>query len=59
MRLKKLREQQGASQAVLAKKVGISREHLSRLEGGRHDPTLTLLQKLAKALGVSVAELLE
>ena len=32
--------------------------HLPRLETGRHEPTLTMLAKLAKALRVKVAELL-
>lgn len=59
MRLKSLREQQGLTQEVLAKKAGISRAYLARLEMGRHDPHLSRLRKLAKALGVSAAELLE
>jgi transcriptional regulator with XRE-family HTH domain len=59
MRLKRLREQQGLTQEALAKKAGISRAYLARLEMGRHDPHLSRLRKLAKALGVSAAELLE
>jgi transcriptional regulator with XRE-family HTH domain len=32
---------------------------LERLEAGRQDPTLSTLEKLAKALGVKVGSLLE
>ncbi len=46
------------SQAELAKKARISRGYLIRLEAGRQDPTLGTLEKLAKALGVPVTELL-
>jgi transcriptional regulator with XRE-family HTH domain len=59
MRLKRLREARGMTQQELADKAGISREHLARLEGARHDPTLGLLERLAKALRVKVARLLE
>jgi transcriptional regulator with XRE-family HTH domain len=59
MRLKKLREARELTQAVLANKAGISRAYLARLEMGRHDPPLSRLRKLAKALGVPAAKLLE
>jgi transcriptional regulator with XRE-family HTH domain len=44
----------------LARKAGLkSTGHVSLLEsGGRRDPTASTLRRLAKALGVSVAELL-
>ena len=47
------------TQEVLAKKARISRGYLARLETGCHEPTLTTLRKLAKALGVPVTALLE
>jgi transcriptional regulator with XRE-family HTH domain len=59
MRLKTLREERGMTQQALADKAGISREYLARLEGARHDPTLTMLERLARALRVAVTELLE
>jgi transcriptional regulator with XRE-family HTH domain len=58
VRLKRLREERGLTQAALATKVGMSRAYLARLEMGRHDPPLSCLRKLAKALQVSVTELL-
>jgi XRE family transcriptional regulator, regulator of sulfur utilization len=59
MRIKKLREARAFSQEELAKRARISRGYLARLETARQDPTLTTLEKLAKALGVKVARLLE
>jgi len=59
MRLKTLREKRGWSQRELAKEAGISREYLARLETARQDPTLTTLEKLAKALKVKVTELVK
>ena len=46
------------TQEALAIKAHVSRAYLSRLEMGRHDPPLSLLRRLAKALRVPVAELL-
>ena len=59
MRLKRLRETKGLTQEALAKRADMSRAYLARLEMGRHDPPLSRLHKLAKALGVPVTELLE
>jgi transcriptional regulator with XRE-family HTH domain len=59
MKLKQLREAKGLSQAVLAQKAKLAREHVNRLEAGRHGPTLVVLQRLAKALGVPMTALLE
>ncbi len=59
MRLKALRAKWGLSQEALAKKAGISREYLARLEAGQHDPPLSTLTRLAKALRVKVGDLLE
>ena len=58
MRLKALRKARGWTQPVLAKKAGVSAGYLARLETSRHDPKLSTLVKLAKALGVPVTELL-
>lgn len=58
MKLRKLRDAKGMSQTILAEKAHISREHLSRLESGRYDPSVGVVQRLAKALGVSLTELL-
>jgi transcriptional regulator with XRE-family HTH domain len=44
---------------TLAKTAKLTRENVNRLEAGRHGPTLAVLQRLAKALGVPIAGLLE
>ena len=59
MRLKMHREKRKMTQAALAAKAGISRGYLARLETARQDPTLTVLEKLARALKVKVARLVE
>jgi transcriptional regulator with XRE-family HTH domain len=58
MKVRALRDRRAMTQEVLAQKAGISRGYLARVETGRHEPTLTTLRKLAKALGVPVSELL-
>ena len=59
MRLKKLRTARGMSQEALAKQTHITREYVNKLEAGRYDPTVSVVQRLAKALKVTVAELVE
>ena len=59
MRLKRVREEHGMTQERLAKQSGVSHGYLARLEIGMHDPSLSTLIKLAKALKVRVAQLLE
>jgi transcriptional regulator with XRE-family HTH domain len=58
--LKAKREALGLSQTVLAEKAKVTGEYISLLESGRKkNPSLDVLRRLAKALGVPVAELLE
>lgn len=45
------------TQATLAHRAGLSLGYLARLELGRHDPSLTTLRKLARALKMTVADL--
>jgi putative transcriptional regulator len=59
VRLKQLREAKGLSQAALAEEVGVSREYIARLETGKHDPPLSRVEKLAKALKVPIEKLLK
>ncbi len=58
-RIRRLRKGKGWSQYVLAREAGISREHIRRLEAGASDPTLGMLTKLAKALGVTLVDLVQ
>lgn len=58
-RIRTLREARDMSQGELAKHARITREYVNKLEAGRYDPTVGVLQRLAKALKVKVTELLE
>jgi transcriptional regulator with XRE-family HTH domain len=58
MKLKQLRTQRGVTQVTLAKKVRVTQAYIALLEKGRENPTLDVLEKLAKALKVKVTELL-
>jgi transcriptional regulator with XRE-family HTH domain len=58
-RLKQLRAKRGLTQADLARRAGVTLSYIGRLEIGRHDPQLSTLLKLAKALKITVAELLK
>ena len=60
-RIRTLRRRARLTQAALAARVGISRGYLARLEGSgsrRHDPPISTVRRLARALGVTVAEVL-
>jgi transcriptional regulator with XRE-family HTH domain len=58
-RVKALRLAQGLTQAQLAQRAGISRKHVIRIEAAEQEPTLGVIEKLAKALKVRPAELIE
>ena len=53
------RETKGLTQESLAKRAKVARSYLAKLEAGHSkNPSLAVLQRLAKALGVPVAALL-
>ena len=56
--LQRLRTERSLTQEQLAVKAGLARVYLTKLESGQHDPSLSTLVRLAKALRVSVTELL-
>lgn len=58
-RLKRLRLAQGLSQEALAVRAKITREYVNKLEAGRYDPTISVVQRLAKALKVTLADLVQ
>jgi transcriptional regulator with XRE-family HTH domain len=57
--LKQARTRRKLTQATLAKRVGVDVMTISRIERGDRRPSMALLQRLARALGVPVTELLE
>jgi transcriptional regulator with XRE-family HTH domain len=59
LRVKRLRKLRKMSQEQLAAKAGISRTYLARIETARQDPTLSTIEKLARALRVKPGRLLE
>ena len=57
--IRTLREGKGMSQVELARRATLARPYLVRLESGQQkNPSLAVLQRLAKALGVPVTALL-
>jgi transcriptional regulator with XRE-family HTH domain len=57
-RVKRLRLQIGLTQEKVAQKTGLTREYIARLEQGIHDPSLSVLVKLAKVLKVKIEKLI-
>ena len=57
-RVKEARNKKGFRQLDLAKKTGILRANIARIESGRHKPSLETLERIAGALGIPVANLL-
>ena len=58
VKIRKLREAKGITQEELADAVGMMRNNISRIEAAKHRPTLVTLERIAKALKVSVADLI-
>jgi transcriptional regulator with XRE-family HTH domain len=56
--VKRLRKEKGWTQNALAAEVEIEQAAVSLIQNGRANPTLLILEDLAKALGVDVPELL-
>lgn len=56
--IKRLREEKGLTQTELAEKIFVTDKAVSKWETGRGYPDISLVESLAKALGVSVIELL-
>ena len=57
--LRRLRHAKGISQEDLAYEADVNRTYLSKLEKGVSYPGLEIIAKLANALGIEPAELLE
>lgn len=53
-KLKELRERKNLTQAELARKIGVNRSYISRIESGKSKPSLALLERIANELGISV-----
>lgn len=47
------------SQVDLANALSVDRAYISNIENGRMNPTLSTLEKIAGALGISIKELVD
>jgi transcriptional regulator with XRE-family HTH domain len=59
LNLKKLKEEQGFSQESFADHCGLHRTYISGIERGVRNPTVVILDKIAKGLKVPAGVLLE
>jgi transcriptional regulator with XRE-family HTH domain len=59
LNLQKLRRERGLSQEELADRANIHQTYLSGVEGGKRNPTVTVLQRIAQALGADIDDLVK
>ena len=52
------RRHRGLTQADMAREIGVSQPYLAQLENGQREGSVSVYQRLAKRLGLSVDELL-
>jgi len=57
--LKRIRTGKGISQGDIVRKLGMPKSFVSNIENGKTNPTLATIAKLAKAVGVSIEELMK
>lgn len=58
-RIGTLRKSRGLTQSELAERVGLDSRHVSRLETGKHYPSLDSLEAIASVLDVELREFFE
>lgn len=58
-KIRVLRAEKKWSQADLSEMVGVSRNSVNALENGRHEPSLSLAFRIAKAFGLRVDDVFE
>jgi len=54
LRIAKIRQELGISQADLAKKLGTKQQVISRIEGGNQNLSVQMLLKISEALGAKI-----
>jgi transcriptional regulator with XRE-family HTH domain len=57
--VRKLRQERGLSQEAFADEAGLHRTYISDIERGARNPTITVVEKLAKALKMPAGRLLD
>jgi transcriptional regulator with XRE-family HTH domain len=56
--IRELRKEAGLSQIVFGEKCGFYQTYLSRIENGTANPTINAVEVIARALGISIFDLL-
>lgn len=57
--IKRIRTEKGMSQGDICRALDLDRGYVSSLEGGKRNPTLAMIERIAGALGVTSDELLK
>lgn len=57
MRIRYLRKQKGMSQLDLSLEAEVNKNYISDLERGSRNPSITLLEKIARALDIDLSTL--
>lgn len=59
LKIRKIRKQRGLTQYKLADMVNADVSTINKIEKSKANPSLPMLERIAKALGVSIIELLQ
>lgn len=57
--IRRIREEKQMLQIDLCRKLNVDRAYISNIENGKSNPTLSSIERIAKALDVSVEELMK
>lgn len=57
--LKRIRTKMNVSQGDIARALKVGRSFITNIENGKTNPTLATIARIAKAVGVSVGELMK
>lgn len=57
--LKRIRTEKGISQGEISRILEVDKGFISNIEAGKTNPTLATIAKIARAVGVSVGELMK
>jgi transcriptional regulator with XRE-family HTH domain len=57
--MKRIRTAKGLTQGDISRSLKLARSFITNIENGKANPTLSTINKLAKAIGVSAGELVK
>ncbi len=57
--IRRIRQERGMTQSDLCRSLEVDRAYMSNIESGKKNPTLSTIERIAKALGVQSSELLK